>query len=188
MRLTTYELVLAAMFTALICIVTMLVRIFQPVVVIPFSLQPFIMLLAASVLSPRAASLSMLAYLVLGLIGMPVFAAPPYGGFAYVLLPSFGFILGFPPAAYIQAKLIKKPRLSNFIMAGIIGVLVYYLVGLPYMYLILNFYLGNAINVITLLKIGFIPFIIFDLIKVAISAYLAVQLTKRLDLPRNYNY
>lgn len=184
MKLSTQELVLAAMFTALICIVTMLVRIFQPVVVLPFSMQPFIMLLAASLLSPRAASLSMLAYLGLGLIGIPVFSAPPYGGLAYVLLPSFGFILGFPLAAYVQAKLIRKASLLNFALAGIVGIIILYLVGLPYMYMILNFYLGKAINVITLLKIGFIPFITLDLIKIAIAAWLAVQLSKRLDLPR----
>lgn len=185
-KLSTQELVLAAMFTALMCIVTMLVRIFQPIVVLPFSLQPFIMLLAACILSPRAASLSMLAYLGLGLIGMPVFSVPPYGGPAYILLPSFGFILGFPLAAWVQSKLIRKTNLLNFIIAGIVGVLIYYAIGLPYMYVILNFYLGQAINVMSLIKIGFLPFITFDLIKIAIASFLAVQLIMKLDLHREF--
>lgn len=185
-RLSTQELALAAMFTALMCIVTMLVRIFQPIVVLPFSLQPLIMFLAACILSPRAASLSMLAYLGLGLIGIPVFSVPPYGGPAYILLPSFGFILGFPLAAWVQAKLIKKSHLFNFMIAGVVGVIIYYLIGLPYMYIILNFYVGQAINVMSLIKIGFLPFITFDLIKIAIASFLAVQLIKKLDLQRNY--
>lgn len=182
MKLSSQELVLAAMFTALMCIVTILVRIFQPIIVLPFSLQPFIMLLAASLLPARAAGLSMLAYLLLGLIGLPVFAAPPYGGPAYVLLPSFGFILGFPLAAWIQAKLIKRAEFINLMWAGLAGLIVLYSIGLPYMFLILNFYLGEAINLITLLKISLIPLFTFDLIKIAFTAWLAVQLTKRLNL------
>lgn len=186
MKLSTQELALAAMFTALMCIVTMLVRIFQPIVVLPFSLQPFIMLLAACMLSPRAASLSMLAYLGLGLMGLPVFSVPPYGGPAYVLLPSFGFILGFPVAAWVQSKLINKISVFNFFIAGIVGVIIYYLIGLPYMYVILKFYLGEAINVMNLIKIGFLPFITFDLIKIAIASLLAVQLIRKLDLQRGF--
>ncbi len=182
MKLSTHELVLAAMFTALMCIVTILVRIFQPIIILPFSLQPFIMLLAASILPARAAGLSMLAYLLLGLIGLPVFASPPYGGPAYVLLPSFGFILAFPLAAWIQAKLIKKPIFFNLIFAGFAGIIVLYCIGLPYMFLILNFYLGESINVISLLKVALIPLFTFDLIKIAFAASLAVQLTKRLNL------
>ncbi len=185
MKLSTQELVLAAMFTALMCIVTILVRVFQPVVILPFSLQPFIMLLAACLLSPGGAAMSMLAYLALGLMGIPVFSAPPYGGPAYILLPSFGFILGFPVAAWVQAKLIKRANLANFIWAGSIGVLVYYLIGLPYMYAILNFYVGKAMDVLTLLKIGFLPFITFDLIKIAIASWLAVQLIRRLNLEKD---
>lgn len=187
MRLSTRELVLAALFTALMCVVTILVRTLQPVVVIPFSLQPLIMLLAACVLSPPAAFLSMLAYLFLGLIGIPVFSAPPYGGPGYVLMPSFGFILAFPLAAYIQSRLIRKMNLVYFLGAGIIGVIILYLVGLPYMYVILNFYLGKGLDVMQILKIGFLPFITFDLLKVVIAALLAVELSRRLDLKREFN-
>ncbi|HZK44282.1 MAG TPA: biotin transporter BioY [Syntrophomonadaceae bacterium] len=185
MRLSTQELVLAAMFTALMCIVTMLVRIFQPILIIPFSLQPFIMLLAACILPPRGALLSMLAYLALGIIGIPVFSAPPYAGPAYILLPSFGFILGFPLAAYVQSKLIRRNNLPNFILAGIVGILILYLIGLPYMYVMLNFYIGEAVNVMTILKIGFIPFITFDILKIILASWLALKLIQRLDLQRD---
>ncbi|NLG33648.1 MAG: biotin transporter BioY [Syntrophomonadaceae bacterium] len=181
MKITTQEMVLAALFTALMCALTILVRMFQPIVVIPFSLQPLVMLLAACILSPSAVFLSMLAYLLLGLIGLPVFSAPPYGGLAYALIPSFGFLLGFPAAGWVQATLIKRRNLLNFILAGIVGVVVYYLIGLPYMYLILNFYLGNSMGVIQILKIGLIPFITFDFIKIILASMLAVELSRRLN-------
>ena len=184
MKISTRELVLAALFTAVMCVVTILVRVFQPVMVIPFSLQPLVCLVAASVLSPHAAFMSMLSYLLLGLIGLPVFASAPFGGPAYVLIPSFGFILGFPLAAWVQSKLIRRRSLINFTLAGIAGVITYYLVGLPYLYLILNYYVGHTVNIIRLLKIGFLPFIVFDLAKITLAAILALEICRRLDINR----
>ncbi len=180
MKISTREIALAAMFTAIMCVLTIMVRIFQPVVVIPFSLQPLVMLLAAYLLSPRAAFLSMLAYLLLGLIGIPVFSSPPYGGPSYVLVPSFGFLLGFPLAAWMQSRLIKKATMTNFILAGLVGIIIYYAIGLPYMFLILNFYLKNSIDILKLIQIGFIPFIILDLAKMVVAALLARKLSTRL--------
>lgn len=182
MQMSTREIVLAALFTALMCTLTILVRIFQPVVVIPFSLQPLVMLLAASLLSPRGVFLSMLAYLLLGLVGLPVFSVPPYGGPAYVLIPSFGFILAFPIAGWVQARVLKHSSLLSFIGAGVVAVIVYYLIGLPYMYLILSFYLGHTVDILQILKLGFFPFIIFDLGKVVVAAWLALELSRRLDI------
>jgi len=179
-KVSTREIALAAMFTAIMCVLTIMVRIFQPVMVLPFSLQPLVMLLAAYLLSPRAAFLSMLAYLLLGLIGLPVFSSPPYGGPAYILVPSFGFLLGFPPAAWIQSRLIKKATMTNFILAGLVGIIIYYIIGLPYMYLILNFYLKNSIDILKVIQIGFIPFITLDLAKMAVAALLARKLSTRL--------
>jgi len=184
MKISTNELVLASMFTAVMCTLTILVRIFQPVILIPFSLQPLVMLLAACLLSPPAAFLSMLAYLFLGLLGLPVFSVPPYGGPAYVFIPSFGFLLGFPPAAWLQSRLIRRNNFANFVLAGLAGIAVYYAVGLPYIYLIMKFYLGNTLNILQVIKIGFIPFIGFDLLKLILASLLAVELSRRLAVRR----
>jgi biotin transport system substrate-specific component len=180
--LTTKELVRAALFTSMICVVTILVRVFQPVVIIPFSLQPFIMLLAGYLLSPRAAFLSMLAYVMLGLVGIPVFSLAPYGGPAYLLVPSFGFIIALPFAAWAASSLIRVNRIWNFILAGMVGIIVLYVIGLPYMYLLLNFYLDKSIDLLGVLKIGFLPFIFFDLIKVVVAAWLSLDLSTRINL------
>ncbi len=184
--MSTKELVRAALFTAMICVVTILIRMFQPVVVIPFSLQPFIMLMAGYLLSPRAAFLSMSAYIMLGLIGIPVFSVPPYGGPAYILVPTFGFLIGMPLAAWAASRMIRASNLWNFIAAGIAGIIVLYAIGMPYMYIILNFYLEKVVDVIQLIKIAVLPFIIFDLIKIFIASLLAVDLSSRLDIERTY--
>lgn len=186
MSLSTRELVLAALFTALMCALTIVVRMLQPVVVIPFSLQPLVMMLAAMLLSPRAVFLSMLAYLLLGLIGLPVFSAPPYGGPAYVMVPSFGFLLAFPLAGWVQSRLLKSFSLINMAAAGTVAILITYLFGLPYMYLILNFYLGHTVNTLQVIKIGFIPFITFDLLKLALAIWLSKEAGRRLELEREF--
>ena len=72
MQVSTKEIVMAALFTALLCVLTILVRMLQPVMVVPFSLQPLVVMIAACVLKPRIAALSMLAYILLGLISLPV--------------------------------------------------------------------------------------------------------------------
>lgn len=184
MRNSTQELVRAALFTAIMCVFTIIVRTLQPVLIIPFSLQPLVVMLAACLLSPRAAFLSMLAYVCMGLIGLPVFSKPPYGGLAYIFIPSFGFLLAFPFAACLQSRLIKKSSFLNFVLAGLTGIIVYYIFGLPYLYMILKFYLGQTINVLQVLEIGFIPFIIFDIIKLLISSFLAVEMCRRLNINR----
>ncbi|MGI5880602.1 MAG: biotin transporter BioY [Syntrophomonadaceae bacterium] len=187
MTLSTRELVMAALFTALMCILTVIVRMLQPVVVIPFSLQPLVMLLAAIMLSPRGVFLSMLAYLLLGLIGLPVFSLPPYGGPAYILVPSFGFLLAFPIAGWVQSRLIRRTGGLIYFAAGVVAILIYYLIGLPYMYFILNFYLGRTIDVIQIIKIGFLPFFIFDLLKAGVAAWLALETGRRLGINRENN-
>lgn len=186
MSISTQELVRAAMFAALMCVLTILVRIFQPLVVLPFSLQPLVMLLAACLLSPRAAFLSMLAYLGLGLIGIPVFSMPPYAGPAYVLMPSFGFILAFPVAAWLQSRLIKRMDWLNFLASGLAAIVVMYLIGLPYMYLIMNLYLGHTIDVLKIIELYCLPFLGFDLMKVILAAWLGLEISRRLDIKREF--
>lgn len=186
MTISTQELVRAAMFAALMCVLTILVRIFQPLVVLPFSLQPLVMLLAACLLSPRAAFLSMLAYMGLGLIGIPVFALPPYGGPAYVLMPSFGFVLAFPVAAWLQSRLIKRINWLNFLTSGLAGVIVMWLIGLTYMYLIMNLYLGHTIDVFRIIELYCLPFLGFDLMKIVLASWLGLEISRRLDIKREF--
>jgi len=146
-----------------------------------------VMLLAAIMLSPRGVFLSMLAYLLLGLIGLPVFSLPPYGGPAYILVPSFGFLLAFPIAGWVQSRLIRRTSGLIYFAAGVVAIVIYYLIGLPYMYFILNFYLGRTIDVLQIIKIGFLPFITFDLLKAGAAAWLALETGRRLGISRENN-
>ena len=68
-----------------------------------FTLQWFFVLLAGLLLGSKRAFLSVSTYLLIGLMGIPVFARG--GGPAYLLRPTFGFLLGFALAAYAMGKI-----------------------------------------------------------------------------------
>ncbi len=181
-RFSARDITMTAAFSALAVVAAMLVRYAGSVV--PFSLLPFVVMLAGGLLGARLGAMSLVVYILLGLIGLPVFASPPFGGPAYVLQPTFGFLLGFILSAYVIGTLLKNREESGFaryFLAMTAGVVVYDLIGVPYLYMILNFYLGKSVSVATVLTIGLTPFIAVDLIKAAAAAVLARAVYRRLN-------
>jgi len=175
MRLTIREMTLVSLFTALAVAASLILR-FGGAAVVPYSLLPFVVILAGALLGDRLGALSMTVYLLLGLVGVPVFAKPPYGGLTYVFQPTFGFALGYIAGAYVIGKILaSRPETSLFryFIAALAGLAVMYAVGLPYLYVVLNFYLGKAVSVMGVLKIGFLPFVLFDLGKALVAAFVA---------------
>lgn len=180
MKLSTRDIILGAMFAALAVVAAVLFR-FMPGVV-PFSLVPFVAVLAGGMLGAKMGAISMLVYVLMGLVGLPVFEKPPFGGPSYVLQPTFGFLLGFIAGAYVTGKFIPRDGNAGFIryfVASVAGVAVIYIVGLPYLYMLLNFYLGKTVSAIQVIKIGFLPFIGFDLLKAALASGLARAVSRR---------
>lgn len=100
------------------------------------------------------------------------------------MIPTFGFLLGFILTAWTVAFCLE--RWGNTLMAHILsvvsGITVMYLIGLPYLYVILNFYLGKAVDVGYVIKIGFLPFIGLDLIKASAAAVISYRVRKRLNI------
>ena len=89
-HMKTKDLVLCAMFVALIA-VGAFIKI--PVPVVPFTLQFLFTMLAGLLLGPVNGALAVVVYIVLGLIGLPIFTQG--GGPGYIFQPSFGYIIGF---------------------------------------------------------------------------------------------
>lgn len=181
-KFSARDITMTAVFSALAVVAAMLVRYAGSIV--PFSLLPFVVMLAGGLLGARLGALSVIVYILLGLMGLPVFATPPFGGPAYVLQPTFGFLIGFVASAYVIGMLLKNREESGFaryFLSMSAGVVVYYLIALPYLYIILNFYLNSAFSVAKVLAIGFTPFIGLDLVKAAAAAILARAVYRRLN-------
>ncbi|MGI6514537.1 MAG: biotin transporter BioY [Syntrophomonadaceae bacterium] len=179
----TRDLAYAAVFTALIAAATVLTR-FLPVAVVPYSLQTLLVFLAGGVLGRRTAPLSIMAYILLGLVGIPVFASPPYGGPAYFLVPTFGFLIGFIFTAWTVGFCLERwgNTLTAHVLSIVSGIAVMYLIALPYLFVILNFYLGQAVDVGYVIKIGLLPFIGLDVIKASVAAFISYHVRKNLNL------
>lgn len=180
LKLTTRDLTRAALFTVLHVAAAVILR-FGGEVAVPFSLVPLFVIMAGTLLGTKGAW-SLVLYVVLGLVGLPVFAQPPYGGLSYLLLPSAGFLFGYILSAWAigwgMAKL-QRPTAPSVIAISILGLLVLYACGLPYLYLIFRYVIGRTLTVHQVLSFGFYPFIAFDLIKAVVASMLTVAIRKR---------
>lgn len=137
------RMILCALFAALIA-VGAFIKI--PVPVVPFTLQLLFTTLAGMFLGPRLGTASVLVYLALGLAGLPIFAQG--GGPGYVLIPSFGYLIGFVAGTYITGKITGKsaaPSIKRLLAAGLVGLAVVYLIGMAYYYVICNYVIGTPI-------------------------------------------
>lgn len=152
--LKTKQLILCALFTALIAIGAF-IKI--PIPVVPFTLQFLFTMLAGLLLGSKLGSLSVLIYILLGLIGLPVFTEG--GGISYILKPTFGYIIGFLVATYItgliahQASTLSYKRL---LIANFTGLIIVYIFGMLYYYAISHLYLGSNIGLWSLFLYCFI--------------------------------
>jgi len=148
----------------------------------PITLQSLFVLLSGIILGSKKAMLSQVVYILLGLIGLPIFAGFS-GGFQSVLKPSFGFLIGFIIAAYCIGKIIEKKSctIKSMSIAVLIGSLIIYAIGLPYMYFILNFLLDKSLNITQIMKMGMLLFIPGDTLKAFIAVFVGSKLQGKLE-------
>ncbi len=166
-------LTLSALFCTLICVGSF-IRIPMPNMM-PMTLQTFFVLLTALVLPLKASTLATVTYMALGLIGLPIFSGG--GGLGYVLMPNFGFIIGFVLAIVIMSAITEKlinRKLWQYITISLLGVLIIYIIGILYFALITNVYNkgdNSAIWFLQTLFLSFMPKEIICIILASLSAY-----------------
>lgn len=141
-----------------------------------FTLQVFFVFMAGALLGPKYGALSQAVYLALGLVGIPVFIGG--GGPTYVLQPTFGFLLSYIPAAAAVGALLRaeKPGFWRIAGACLAGLAVIYAIGLPYMGLIINLYLGREMSAGQVMMSGMVIFLPYDAVKIVLAAVLAKAL------------
>lgn len=176
----TQDVIYCGLFAALMT-VGALIKIVLPIGVfeVTVSLQVFFALLAGFLLGARNGFLSILAYLIIGLIGVPVFAHG--GGLGYLIKPTFGFLIGFAFAALFAGLLTnreKKPRFSRLVVAALVGEMAYYACGLIYYFIMFNFVLSGTvgIGIAKLFSMWFLSTVIPDTVICMLAAVLAYRL------------
>jgi biotin transport system substrate-specific component len=143
------------------------IRIPLPFTPVPITGQTLAVLLVGAVLGSTRGLASMLLYLMLGLVGMPVFAGAE-SGLAYLSGATGGYLLGFVVAAYVVGRLAERGLERKFrtaILPFLIGQSIIYGLGVLW----LAVYLGNLSNAMAL---GFYPFVIGDILKMGLAATL----------------
>lgn len=166
-------LTLSALFCTLICI-SSFIRIPIPNMM-PVTLQTFFVLLTGLVLPIKASALATVTYMALGLIGLPIFSGG--GGLGYVLMPNFGFIIGFLMATIIIGVITEKLKYSKlwqYIVISLLGISVIYIIGIFYFAFITNVYNNNDYSWVWFIQTIFLTFLpkeIICIILASISAY-----------------
>lgn len=183
MKLQLREMLLISIFAALTA-VGALTRIPTPLV--PFTLQFLFCAYSGVFLGARNGLYSQLLYVGIGLLGIPVFANG--GGPAYVLQPTFGYLLGFILCAGVIGLFVDQCReitVLKTLGAVLSGLAVVYLIGVAYLYAIVNFYLHQQISVSKAIALGFLPYITTDVI---MSVIIAATAVKVIPILRNAGY
>ena len=179
----TRKLAMTAVMAALMCLAGMVVHWVSPALV-PFSILPVFVLISGIILGAEYAAMAMVVYLVLGLFGLPVFSSAPFGGFGYVLKPTFGFLLGYVAAAYVVGKVYHIGSLWRAIVGVLAGLVILYLFGLSYLYIILHWVLHRPTSIAGVLMIGFVPLLFMgDLIKAGIAVWVGQEVVRRRQAP-----
>ncbi|AEX85869.1 hypothetical protein Marpi_1474 [Marinitoga piezophila KA3] len=159
------KLSLLGLFTAFL-IVTAWIKIPTPFGV-PFTLQVFGIILSIYFLKKDAWKV-VLIYVMLGMLGLPVFAGFN-AGIATILGPTGGYIIGFLLATVVAFLPFEG------ILRGILALIIIYVSG------VLGLIMRLDINLIKAIQIGVLPFIVFDVIKVVLGYYTYV-LTKKYNI------
>jgi len=189
-RFSTKDITVAALFTALIAVGAF---ISIPIGVVPITLQTLFLMLAVFTLGKVRAFLASLVYVVIGIMGIPVFAGGN-GGPSHILSPTFGYLIAFVIGAYITAAIVEKglgntnvdscscvicahkSELLVYLKAGIVYTIIIYVIGLAYLYVILNVYLHKNVSIFTVFKTGCFVFLPGDIIKMIAAMLISIKL------------
>jgi biotin transport system substrate-specific component len=168
-RLTTRDLVLAALFAALTSVSAW---IWAPVFgEVPFTLQVLFVLVAGLVLGARLGALSMLVYLTLGLFA-PVYAGGT-SGLGVLFGPTGGYLWGFVlAAALVGALAARLGRRSPLILCAtaLAGLVPIYALGTMWLTWQIDISLWAAV------KVGVLPFVLLDAVKAGVAGFTAYAL------------
>lgn len=176
MKLKTKDLALCALFAALIAVCAWI----SIPATVPFTLQTFAIFAALGLLGGKRGTVAVAVYLLLGAVGVPVFAGFQ-GGIGALLGTTGGYLLGFLLTALIvwgmEARFGSKTGV--FLLSAVLGMLVCYAFGTAW-YLVVYARTKGAISPATALGWCVVPFLIPDAVKIALAVLLRGRLKRHI--------
>jgi biotin transport system substrate-specific component len=170
MKFSVKEITLVGIFTALTAIFAQ-VSIPIPFSPVPITLSIFAVFMTSIILGKKCGTMSMLIYVLIGAIGVPVFAGLS-GGFDIIAGPKGGYILSYPIMAFLIGMIIeKKKEASSTDLIGIlvVGLIICYSLGATWLAITIKADAAKAISV------GVAPFLPLDLLKIVLAAVVGNQ-------------
>jgi biotin transport system substrate-specific component len=161
-------LVFAALFAALTAAIApfKIALGFTPV---PITLQTLAVLISGAMLGPNYGALAMILYIVVGALGLPVFAGGG-SGIGAILGPTGGYLISYFIAAFVIGKTLqmrKNPKFFDYVVAMVFGTIVIYVLGAGWGMVV------TGLGIAAIIAGWVLPFIIGDTIKLLVAAYIA---------------
>lgn len=149
-----------------------------PIGPVPFTLQTMVLALLPAVLDRRTACLTVAAYLLLGALGLPVFASFG-GGIGTIAGPTGGFLWGFLFGIFAASTIVRLlpkavPPLARVLAGDAAMVLIAYVCGTVQLMGVASLDLPGA------LAVAVLPFVIPDAVKVFVGASIGLAASKAL--------
>jgi biotin transport system substrate-specific component len=163
--LTLKEIVYSGIFVALTIVGA---QIAIPIGPVPITFQTLFVILSGLMLGARVGFFTQFAYVIMGIVGLPVFAGFT-GGIVQLYGPLGGYLIAFPLAALASGFVIeKKKSITNYILAALLGICIIYTSG----WLRLGIYMHDFKKAFL---VGVAPFILWDFLKGLLAVYVAIK-------------
>lgn len=172
---TTKRIIRIAYFTALTAVGAFIKL---PIGPVSFSMQSFFVIMAGLIIGGRDGCYAQLAYMFIGLIGIPIFTQG--GGFDYIFKPSFGYIIGFCLGAFVTGTTVRrfiKPGTLKVWLASLAGLLPMYAVGAVYQVVVLVNVNGVALSAALWSLVNIAIFLLFDVVACFLASIVYPRLT-----------
>ena len=174
-KINIRQMTLISLFSALTAVGAF---IYIPLYPVPLTLQTLFTLLAGMTLGSVMGASSQIIYVLLGVVGLPVFAGFK-AGIGILFGPTGGFLLGFIISAYVIGRIIetiKEKNIFYYLVAGLIGTIILYIVGITQLSLVTGIGIKKAITV------GMLPFLPGDILKIIAASFIASKLKPIIEL------
>jgi len=151
-----------------------LIAIPLPFTPVPITLQTFFTFLSGAILGKYLGALSQLIYVLLGVVGLPVFAKGS-SGIGPLLGPTGGYLMGFIPAAFLIGWILERREKAPFglvFLAMVVGLLGIYIPGVGWLMWV------TRLSLVKALLLGVLPFLPGDAVKIAVGALIVKKVKK----------